>query len=995
MFSLLGNPRAARVLAASSVIAIAASISSAHAQEQAHSFNIEAQPLASALLEFSRQSDTLVVADPAVVAGRQAPAVQGSFTSSDALNRLLAGSGLSAAQRPGGGFVLADASSPTQLGAADRAAPRDAESEGFSEDIIVTGTSLRGVAPAGAETITLGEGEIAASGASTTAQLLSTIPQISDFGDVPTIQVGVNGPSVSVNRPNLRGIGGGVGSSSATLILMDGRRLPGSGVVQNFPDPDIIPPGVIQRVEVAPDGGSATYGADAVGGVINFITRRDFDGVEFNVRQAFGDSYDSTDAYVTAGKDWGAGSAYISYNYSHTSDIYGYERDYVRSIDWSTGIPLGRSCPDGNVVIAGTSYAIDDDGLDPNTFNACDLARSANIFPDQRRDSVFAGFTQDLTSDLSFDFRAWYTRRHVESDMGPLRSTGNITSANPYYRLPDGAAGTQQVSFDFSSVSPTAIATNTLETWGFTPELAWNLGRDWQARAFLNYGHSVTTTHNPIAFGAAATAALAGTTFATALNPYDVSATQNQAIVASILNRENFGQGENELANARLVVDGPLIDLPGGEVRAAFGAEYIDESYRGRTNTSVEPALAEEIPLVRDQRRVSAFFAELSVPLIGPDNEFPLVHALNLSLSARRDRYPGFGGVTSPRIGLTYEPLDWITLRANWSESFQAPALASTATVGVPGISARVGVPGNRVNPLVPASPTQSFMAATGSTPLLPQEATSYSFGFDIAPPWVEGLRVSATYWNIDYRGRIGPTPSDSSFYLSGAYDDLFEMGDADGVPGFTEAEVRSFFSFVPEATLNQALTQIGGDVSNLYVIWDNRQRNLGVTITDGVDFAASYNRETDFGSLFWTFGAAYLLTAQDARAEGLPLEPNTAGFNGARLTYTTTLGATFGEHWLAQLTLNHLDDFAVAPTTLNLNQTRVDDFNVFNLYTQYDVLGSGLTEDLTLSFGVNNLLDEEPPLYRGDAAFGSAQTSGYVGQTLGRVFVLGLSKTF
>src|SRR5688572_18364709 len=125
---ILGRPRGAAALASASVLALVASASPALAQEQQRAFNIPAQSLSSALIEFSRQSDVRVLADPRVVNGRRAPAVVGSYTPSEALSRLIAGSGLHVSPNSSGGFVLAaDSSSPTRLGAAERAASSEEE----------------------------------------------------------------------------------------------------------------------------------------------------------------------------------------------------------------------------------------------------------------------------------------------------------------------------------------------------------------------------------------------------------------------------------------------------------------------------------------------------------------------------------------------------------------------------------------------------------------------------------------------------------------------------------------------------------------------------------------------------------------------------------------------------------------------------------------------------------------------------------------------------
>ena len=94
--------------------------------------------------------------------------------------------------------------------------------------------------------------------------------------------------------PTLHGLG--ASASNGTLILIDGHRLPLSGINHTLADPSVIAPLAIERVEILPDGASAVYGSDAVAGVLNFITRRNFEGFEGNVQAAFADGYDTMSA---------------------------------------------------------------------------------------------------------------------------------------------------------------------------------------------------------------------------------------------------------------------------------------------------------------------------------------------------------------------------------------------------------------------------------------------------------------------------------------------------------------------------------------------------------------------------------------------------------------------------------------------------------------------------------------------------------------------------
>jgi iron complex outermembrane recepter protein len=188
-----------------------------------------------------------------------------------------------------------------------------AENPANKGDIVVTGTLIRGIAPGGSQSIDVSKEKITSIGAANTSDLVAAIPQTGNFNAFVGVR-GSSGVSLSVNRPVLRYLGFTSSATASTLLLVDGHRLPGMGITQNSADLDAIPAGAIERVEVVTDGGSSTYGSDAVGGAINFITRKEFDGVEAKAQYGIASDIQQVDASITAGKKWDGGSIYISYD---------------------------------------------------------------------------------------------------------------------------------------------------------------------------------------------------------------------------------------------------------------------------------------------------------------------------------------------------------------------------------------------------------------------------------------------------------------------------------------------------------------------------------------------------------------------------------------------------------------------------------------------------------------------------------------------------------
>lgn len=168
-------------------------------------------------------------------------------------------------------------------------APKDA-------DIIVTGTNIRGVAPVGATPSVVTRQAIEESGMSQAADILRLLPQVqnnSAFSDQP-LQANPNGIQQGAFTTNNETRGSGIDlrglGPNATLILVDGRRQLATGTRESFVEANRVPPSALERVDVITDGASAIYGSDAVAGVVNYITRKDFEGLELGGRYTFNDT---------------------------------------------------------------------------------------------------------------------------------------------------------------------------------------------------------------------------------------------------------------------------------------------------------------------------------------------------------------------------------------------------------------------------------------------------------------------------------------------------------------------------------------------------------------------------------------------------------------------------------------------------------------------------------------------------------------------------------
>ena len=204
------------------------------------------------------------------------------------------------------------------------------EEAAAADEIVVTGTSIRGIASAGSPTIGLTQADIKQTGAATASEMTRLLPQVLNLG-ADESRSSFNGGaqdgaanSTAISGVNLRGLG-----PESTLLLLNGRRVAPNGVIKALFDINQLPANGIARIEVVTDGASAIYGADAVAGVVNLITRRKTDAIETNARYGFGDSIDQKVFGQTIGFGWGSGALFAAYEHNERSRLAGNQRGFA------------------------------------------------------------------------------------------------------------------------------------------------------------------------------------------------------------------------------------------------------------------------------------------------------------------------------------------------------------------------------------------------------------------------------------------------------------------------------------------------------------------------------------------------------------------------------------------------------------------------------------------------------------------------------------------
>ena len=242
------------------------------------------------------------------------------------LSVLLTGAAFAGAATP-----LFAQDSPGEQAQDDATEVGDTALDNESSAIVVTGTRIRGARVIG-EVIELDRDTIVEAGQVDLGEAIRSLPQNFSGGQNPGVGSGagfVNENVNSASTANLRGIG-----ADATLTLLNGHRLPYNSAFQGV-DISAIPLAAVDRIEVVPDGASALYGSDAVGGVINVILRRDFDGLTTSgqLGAATDGGYFRQQFDAVGGTGWQGGGLMLAYDYAHNSSIRADQRSYAATLD--------------------------------------------------------------------------------------------------------------------------------------------------------------------------------------------------------------------------------------------------------------------------------------------------------------------------------------------------------------------------------------------------------------------------------------------------------------------------------------------------------------------------------------------------------------------------------------------------------------------------------------------------------------------------------------
>jgi iron complex outermembrane receptor protein len=673
------------------------------------------------------------------------------------------------------------------------------------EKFVVTGSNIPMAADALAIPVTvIGQEQIDESGVSSSVLeiLRKGSPQFSGNGNIGNenaqIATGSNYGGGQVSVHNL-----------ATLVLIDGQRVavdPATAQGGNeFVDVNMIPVAAVDKIEVLSDGASAIYGSDAIGGVVNIILKKDFNGFDVGARYAFTTNkghYAERQGWIVGGAANDSTSILTSVEFTSQDPIFEKDRSYSSPYYGTNTYPGHLDYYDGNNGFAAQFYQLAPGVNAPpggglytigqlvsmgvyvpitpsQSLHAFDLSNGETLSQSLKRATALTNvnhkiFGEKLEAYASILFSNVKTVSQLNAQpLVPYIST-------PYTDLLDVGvtpppAGTTFIPYNAPTVPFSLAALNGNQDFAsgalILPRMRLVdyprqfIGDDTLIRVVgglkgkvsdaLNWDVSANINRYEINYtnpGLIDTANLDTALADGSINPFAIKQAPG-ALPGNVIGTAFFN-GTSTLNDFNAKIFGDLFDLPGGKLGYSVGAEYYVETLTANvdnnslpdpdTGTTVGWSNGVSLQPFEAQRNILSFFAEVSAPLVGPNMNVPFVHSVNLDLAGRYDDYSVIGNSHVPKVSLSYEPIDdTFKIRFSASKSFIAPTLFDLYGPSATGSTNLLTYNNYGGGQTVQAQ----YNSVSQTNPnLKPSTATSWTAGFVWTPKEVKGLELSADF---------------------------------------------------------------------------------------------------------------------------------------------------------------------------------------------------------------------------------------------------------
>jgi outer membrane receptor protein involved in Fe transport len=889
----------------------------------------------------------------------------------------------------------------TLIGGMAVAAPAMAQ-EGAADDdvVVITGSRIQRTDTVAPSPITSVDEELfELNNVVNTEDLLNTLPQL-----IPAFDATSNNPGNGTATVSLRGLG-----TTRTLVLVDGQRFVGSGAAQVV-DLNNIPAAMVERVDVVTGGASAVYGSDAVAGVVNFILRDDFEGVEVSTSHEFsleeGDAA-ITDVSVTVGGNFdnGRGNAVLSFGYTNREAVFQGSRSFSEQAWWSNGPGSTTYYPGGSSNIpttrirpaAGSAFDVTSDASgNPVAWTPYNYAPTNYLQLPQERHMISGFATYEVNDHIEMYARGIYSNNVVDSQLAPtptgtlgmtinldnpFLSTNmrNLIASDPNSNNGDGTADIR-INRRMQEIS-TRNSLRDTNTFQGVFGLRGDINDNWSYDVFYNYSRSsvsqilsgnisVSAFQEALLCDGGPTALASGCT-APALDIFNGENTVSPA-AAEYIARTGAQVDVVEATQAVASISGELESMasPMANIAPAvvLGVEYRENSASIRPDSVLGPDVRgfnQSLP-IEGAFDVYEFFTEVDVPLI---TDRPGIESLNFTGAFRMSDYSTIGNAQTYAAGLGWEPVEGLRFRTQYNRAVRAPNVSdlfAPATNGFPGAQdpcssglgsfdsgvivancTATGVPAAAVG--TPFQSNAQIEALFGGNQNVEEEvADTVTVGAVWQPNFINGFTLQLDYYKIEIEDAIA-TPS-----LQNLLDECYRQDIQASCDFFAGARNPSTGEmanpFMPELfSSNLAVFEAEGVDLRVDYMWDAEQMGLS---PDLGSFGVNYYSTFTIGNGYQTSEVAGFVACE--------------GLFGGQCGEPTpeykhvVQGSWYWGNLTTSVRWRHVGGVDIEPSYAGFvseRESSIDAYNYLDVTFGYDV-----TETARISVGIQNVTDEQPP---------------------------------
>ncbi|MBW8182093.1 TonB-dependent receptor [Shewanella nanhaiensis] len=771
----------------------------------------------------------------------------------------------------------------------------------------------------------------------------------------------VHGFTPAASSISLRGAG-----PSRTLTLINGKRLnqypkPANGT-DNFVDTANLPMEAVQRIEILQSGGSAVYGADAVGGVINIILKKDFEGIALKYRH--GDTFEGGGASdrialsVGASSDRGNVSSFIEFTDNQQlkatdRENFGLHTDKVPHSEFSQYSSYGARIAGGSGARALTPAECTAGGFfwdAARSLCGYDRSKWRDLQPESTRFISSTNFNYELSDDISFVGRLDFAEAKSTTRIEPMaindydiKVDGNGLTVSNGDLSKTFADKTTALGGDFANAEDgdyyyvrrlhefsNRMGETKTRNYFFTAGLEGVVFEDYNWDASVNYGR----TNVDVFRGGYATVA--------GMFDYITAGDNGNSLLKNMTaddveaaSYSPFEKAQSTQKNVQANITGSAFEMPEGDALFAFGAEYTKQDYQ--TESDSESAKGNILTTGGSsgagERSFWATYAELSIPVLD---------VLTVDAAVRYDRYSDFGGNLSPQIAIEYRPLEELLVRGSVSSVFRAPDMHRV-----------YGDATNGFNQVIDFKQCQ----AMGGTPGQPHSDTKIN---EICNELHITTKTGA---NKDLEAETGYTANVGAVWGGESLNaslDLWEWKLDDMVSDISASKAAREY----EQYENMLTRDADGTITHI----DAVAQNLAFQKVRGIDLSAGYNWDlNNLGELKLNFKGTYILLSEGQLAPTDPVEDDID--NGGLPQYRANLvlgwfiedfEATLGAYHTARMHGMQYKSFKEsaedAGTEFDESAHEVASQTKWNLTAGYTI-----TDDIKVKAGVVNLFDAGP----------------------------------